>query len=102
MQYSNEGNAKYDILDHHRGTQSRTTANKDGGNEISDERISETDAGVSWIFRRIVMTKGEPGDHAQVKWQVTKIVEYSGVDAVRLHDHRAIKNKPCNNHDDDV
>ena len=36
--------------------------------------VSESDAGVSWIFRWEVVSESETRDHAEVKWKIAEVV----------------------------
>ena len=91
-----------EILDKHRLAQVGATLHKDRGNEIGQERISESNSGVSWIFRWKVVPECETGNHADMKRKIAEVIQQACADATCVLNHCATKHFPQNHGDDCV
>jgi hypothetical protein len=62
--------------------------------KISDEWISEAHPGERGIFRRKILAVSEARNNAQMKRQVSKIIQDTGRDSIRVFQQRAAKDQP--------
>ena len=94
MQHSYQRQYQNDILHEHRLAQPRPASHEYGGNDIRDERVSETHSGICRVLRWKVVTVHETRDHLQVKREVTKIVREGGEYFASTFEHDTVEDTP--------
>ena len=94
MQHSHQRQYQNDILHEHRIAEPRPASLEYGGNDIRDERVSETHSGICGVLRWKVVTVHETRDHLQVKREVTKIVREGGEHFAFTFEHGTVEDTP--------
>ena len=102
MNQSDKRDSENEILDEHRLPQVGATAHKDCGDEVGNEWISKSNAGVRRIFGWKVVAECETRDDAEMEWKIAEVIQQSGAESGVILDNCATEHFPENNRRDSV